>query len=64
LRAANGKIIADSGEGYVSKSDCQHGIELVKERFRRYGGQGQLLSHQEALLSTMMQVLEYSIISD
>lgn len=30
LKAANGKIIADSGEGYVAKSDCQHGIELVK----------------------------------
>lgn len=31
LRAANNKIIADSGEGYKKKSDCQHGIELVKK---------------------------------
>jgi uncharacterized protein len=30
LRASNGKIIADSGEGYVQKADCQHGIDLVK----------------------------------
>jgi uncharacterized protein YegP (UPF0339 family) len=26
----NGKIIADSGEGYVNKSDCLHGIALMK----------------------------------
>ena len=31
LRATNGKIIADSGEGYVAKRDCEHGIELVKK---------------------------------
>jgi uncharacterized protein len=30
LRAGNGKIIADSGEGYVRRIDCEHGIELVK----------------------------------
>lgn len=30
LVAANGKIIADSGEGYVNYTDCLHGIELVK----------------------------------
>jgi putative transcriptional regulator len=30
LRAANGRKIADSGEGYSSKSDCLAGIELVK----------------------------------
>jgi hypothetical protein len=30
LLAANGKIIADSAEGYDKKSDCQHGIDLVK----------------------------------
>jgi uncharacterized protein YegP (UPF0339 family) len=30
LKASNGKIIADSGEGYVAKADCQHGIDLVK----------------------------------
>jgi uncharacterized protein YegP (UPF0339 family) len=29
LRAANHKIVADSGEGYVSKSDARHGISLV-----------------------------------
>jgi uncharacterized protein len=27
--ASNGKIIADSGEGYVHKSDCHHGIGLI-----------------------------------
>lgn len=28
--ASNGKIIADSGEGYVNKQDCLNGIQLVK----------------------------------
>ena len=30
LKAANGQIVADSGEGYINKSDCVHGINLVK----------------------------------
>ena len=30
LLAANHRIIADSGEGYVNKSDCLAAIELVK----------------------------------
>ena len=30
LFAANKKIIADSGEGYVNKGDCEAGIALVK----------------------------------
>lgn len=30
LQASNTKIIADSGEGYINKRDCDHGIELVK----------------------------------
>jgi uncharacterized protein len=30
LKAENGDTIADSGEGYINKSDCLHGIELVK----------------------------------
>ena len=30
LKAANGKIIADSGEGYKNKADALHGISLVK----------------------------------
>ncbi|MBH04290.1 MAG: hypothetical protein CMP08_09270 [Xanthomonadales bacterium] len=30
LKAGNGEIIADSGEGYKNKSDCQHGIDLTK----------------------------------
>ena len=28
--ASNGRIIADSGEGYINKTDCLHGIELMK----------------------------------
>lgn len=32
FRADNNKIIADSGEGYINKSDCEHGIELVKRQ--------------------------------
>lgn len=31
LVASNGRTIADGAEGYLSKSDCQHGIDLVKE---------------------------------
>jgi uncharacterized protein YegP (UPF0339 family) len=30
LKAKNGEIIADSGEGYKDKSDCLAGITLVK----------------------------------
>jgi len=30
LKAANGRVIADSGEGYSSKQACKEGIELVK----------------------------------
>lgn len=30
LVAANGETIADSAEGYYDKTDCRHGIELVK----------------------------------
>jgi uncharacterized protein YegP (UPF0339 family) len=30
LVSSNGRIIADSAEGYARKADCEHGIELVK----------------------------------
>ena len=30
LVASNGRTVADSAEGYQSKADCLHGIELVK----------------------------------
>jgi uncharacterized protein YegP (UPF0339 family) len=30
LKAGNGRIIADSGEGYNNEQDCLDGIELVK----------------------------------
>lgn len=30
LRAANGRKIADSGEGYKNKGDCADAIDLVK----------------------------------
>jgi len=30
LKAANGKIVAASGQGYHNKQDCLAGIELVK----------------------------------
>lgn len=30
FRANNGKIVADSSEGYGSKDDCKRGIEIVK----------------------------------
>jgi uncharacterized protein len=28
-QASNTKVIADSGEGYKNKADCQNGINLV-----------------------------------
>jgi uncharacterized protein YegP (UPF0339 family) len=31
LQAKNGKVIADSGEGYVRKAACLRGIELVAD---------------------------------
>ena len=31
LRADNDQVIADSAEGYKSKSSCKDGIELVKK---------------------------------
>ncbi len=31
LRADNGNIIADSGQGYSRRTDCENGIESVKE---------------------------------
>lgn len=30
LKAANGKILADSGEGYSTKQSCTEAIDLVK----------------------------------
>ena len=30
LKAANGKEIATSGEGYKKKEDCKHGIEIIQ----------------------------------
>jgi len=30
LKASNGEIIADSGEGYKNEADCLAAIELVK----------------------------------
>lgn len=30
LVASNGRIIANSGEGYFNKNDCLHAISLVK----------------------------------
>jgi uncharacterized protein len=33
LVASNHKTIADSGEGYNSEADCDHGISLVKSSY-------------------------------
>lgn len=30
LKAANGRIIANSGEGYYNETDCDNAIRLVK----------------------------------
>ena len=31
MKASNGLIVADSSEGYVNKSDCLAGIDIVKK---------------------------------
>jgi uncharacterized protein YegP (UPF0339 family) len=33
LYSANYQKIANSGEGYWNKADCQHGIDLVKSSY-------------------------------
>jgi uncharacterized protein YegP (UPF0339 family) len=30
FRANNGRIVADSGEGYMNKKDCEDGARVVK----------------------------------
>lgn len=32
LRTENGNIIADSGQGYSRRTDCENGIEAVKKK--------------------------------
>lgn len=32
FRADNGRILADSAEGYKAKADCRHGVELVRQK--------------------------------
>jgi uncharacterized protein YegP (UPF0339 family) len=32
FRSSNGQIIAVSGEGYIRRGDCEHAINLVKQR--------------------------------
>lgn len=32
FRADNGKVIADGGEGYKTKAECEHGVELVRQK--------------------------------
>jgi len=29
--AVNGRTIADSGEGYKTKKDCRHGLDLIRK---------------------------------
>ena len=31
LRAENGRILADSGEGYHNRQDCWNVVELIKD---------------------------------
>ncbi len=31
LKAANGRVIGISAEGYKAKADCEHGVELIKD---------------------------------
>lgn len=31
LRVQNGSVVAESGEGYVRREDCERGITLVRQ---------------------------------
>jgi uncharacterized protein YegP (UPF0339 family) len=31
LKAANGEILATSGQGYKAKADCKHGVERIQQ---------------------------------
>jgi uncharacterized protein YegP (UPF0339 family) len=31
LKAGNGQVIATAGQGYKSKADCEHGIQIIKD---------------------------------
>lgn len=35
LKAGNGEIIADSGEGYHNKADCENGLQNFRDAFVR-----------------------------
>lgn len=37
FKATNGRIIADSAEGYVGKDDCLAGIHLMFKSLANYG---------------------------
>ena len=30
IKAANGRTLADSGEGYEKRTDCEQGLEVVR----------------------------------
>ena len=34
IKASNGRILADSGEGYHHENDCDHAIALIRSFFR------------------------------
>lgn len=40
FRADNGRIVADSAEGYTTRAACDRGIEIVKTEAGRAGTQG------------------------
>jgi uncharacterized protein YegP (UPF0339 family) len=31
LKAANGQVLATSGQGYKAKADCKHGVERIQQ---------------------------------
>lgn len=34
LKATNGRVVADSGEGYRDRGDCIHAIEIVRSLYK------------------------------
>lgn len=56
LKAENGRIIADSAEGYINKSDCLHAIELVKS-----SANAQVINHLDSASLNRIQSLNLAV---
>ena len=60
LRAGNNRVIADSGEGYSRKTDCEHGIDLV----RRMAGEVEVYQDRRGAYRWRLRASNGRIIAD